>query len=99
MTHPNEHEDLDALLKSQGWLRFAQHAESEWIAKLEDKLKMAVSDTDDAQALAKLRQVMVAKDAIQRLLRWPHDRLAQIQQASENRERAEAIPLSRRGRL
>lgn len=99
MNQPNEFEDLQALLQSPGWLRFARHAETEWGEKLQDKLTRAVGDTDDAQALAKLRQVMVAKTAIETLLRWPKERLSQLEQASNTREREQTVTLSRRGSL
>ena len=97
MTDPRESEDLDALLRSAGWLRFAEHARIEWGEKIQSLLKRAASDTDDVQALHKLRQVMVAKDAIDTLIAWPKDRLNTLKAKAQNAELASSVPLSRRG--
>jgi hypothetical protein len=95
----SETEDLDALLRSPGWLRFSRHAEVEWHEKFADKVKSAIGDTDDAAALAKLRQVTVAKDSIERLLRWPKDRLSELQRTADAHDKETRVPLSRRGSL
>lgn len=99
MSQPNEYEDLEALLQSPGWLRFARHAEQEWQEQFSEKVRAAVGDTNDLQALAKLRQVTVAQQAVLTILRWPKERLSQIEQARVTRARGETTPLSRRGSL
>lgn len=96
---PSEQEDLDALLKAPGWLRFANHAEQEWTQRIEQLMGTAVNDTDDKLALDKMRQVIAAKKAIVQLMRWPHDRLAELGRAADSRAKETAEPLSRRGPL
>jgi hypothetical protein len=95
----SELEDLDALLKAPGWLRFCHHAEHEWSGRIEQLMATAVNDTDDKLALDKMRQVIAAKQAIVQLMRWPHDRLAELGRVAENHHKESHVPLSRRGTL
>lgn len=94
-----ELEDLDQFIHSQGWLRFQQHASKEWGDRFQSLIKTAISDRDDEMALRKLQQVLVAKEAIEQLLQWPTERLAELGRAEESRKTAEHVPLSRRGSL
>jgi len=96
---PTEKEDLDQFVRSQGWLRFKQYAEKEWGDRFAQHVRTAVHDPDDVLALRKLQQVVVAKDAIEGLLKWPAERLAQLDSAEHSRLLDEHIPLSRRGTL
>ena len=92
-----EHEDLDQFIRSQGWLRFTQHAEKEWGQRFQDLIKVAISDRDDDMALRRLQQVLVAKEAVEQLLKWPTERLAELDRATETHLKAQQ--LSRRGSL
>lgn len=94
-----EHEDLDQLLHSQGWLRFQQFAAKEWGDQLEQQLRQAAAEREDTMAANKIRQILVAKAAVERLVKWPADRLAELDRAEQSRLTGEHIPLSRRGTL
>lgn len=94
-----ETEDLDQFIHSQGWLRFCQYAEQEWTERFQRHVRIAVSDRDDVLAMRKLQQVLVAKEAIELLLKWPAERLAELARAEVSRLTAEDVPLSRRGPL
>lgn len=92
-----EKEDLDQFVRTQGWLRFCQYAEREWTERFSDHVRQAINDPNDVSALRKLQQVQVAKDAITALLKWPFERLQQLERAEQGR--AGDLPLSRRGSL
>ena len=94
-----ETEDLDQLVHSQGWLRLKSFAADEWTARLESHLLQAAGEREDAMAANKIRQVLVAKAAVERLLKWPTERLAELERAKQSRLTAECLPLSRRGTL
>lgn len=94
-----EKEDLDQLVRSQGWLRFARHVEQDWDTRFQTLIKQAVTGPDDQLNIRKLQQVMVAKDAVQQLVQWPTERLAELERAEHSRLTAETVPLSRRGTL
>ena len=94
-----EQEDLDQFVRSQGWLRFKQHADTEWGQRFQDLIKVAVSDRDDNMAMRRLQQVLVAKEAVEKLIQWPTERLAELERAEQIRLTAEHVPLSRRGSL
>lgn len=94
-----ETEDLDQFIHSQGWLRFCQYAEQEWNGRFQRHVRTAVNDQDDTLAMRKLQQVLVAKEAVEQLLKWPTERLAELERAEVSRLTAENVPLSRRGSL
>lgn len=71
----DERDDFDNLLKSPGWLRLKMYAEEQWTGRLTQYLAQATGDRDDAIALQRLRQVIAAKEAVERLLAWPSERL------------------------
>ncbi len=71
----NERDDLRNLLTSPGWLRFHEYAMKQWTDEIAHHLRTAVNDTNDAHALQKMRQLLVAKEAIERLLAWPEERI------------------------
>lgn len=91
-----EVEDLDALVKSPGFRRLAQWAEKEWADKFSHLVTVAVGDIDDVMALQKLRQLTVAKSAVEQLLKWPAERLNALQRGEQTRN---PDLLSRRGPL
>lgn len=94
-----EKEDLDQFVRSNGWLRFKQFAEREWQDQFAKHVRVAVNDADDVAALRKLQQVMVARDAVERLLRWPTERLSEIERTERGHVDPNNLPLSRRGPL
>lgn len=95
----SEQEDLDQLVRSQGWLRFKQFVSKEWGDQLEQHLLAAANDREDSIALQKIRQVLAAKREIDRMVLWPTERLSTLELAKQSRETAQSVPLSRRGTL
>lgn len=79
-----EREDLDALLQSAGWQWFLRYVAREWGADdgggamYHGAVTAAAKEDDDPRALAKLRQIVVAQREIQKLIRWPSQRLAEV---------------------
>ena len=71
----NEATDYEQLLKHPGWLRLIQHAKEDWAAQVDGGVAAAANERDDVMALNKLRQVIAAKLAVERLLSWPHERM------------------------
>ena len=100
----SEQEDLDALVTSGGWVLFCQHVQQEWGttegggAVFLAAVKAAASVTSDAEATAKLRQIVVAQREIHKLLAWSAERLAYLKQTALSAE-SDGVPLSRRGIL
>lgn len=90
-----EAEDLTNLVKHPGWLRVQQAAKADWDAQLGSHVTAAANERDDAMALNKLRQILAAKTAVERLLLWPEDRLRKLLQP----QHANEPTLSRRGGL
>lgn len=78
-----EKDDFENLVKSPGWLRLRAHAKQQWTDDLATQMRAAVGTADDVLALQKMRQVIVAKDAIERLLQWPDDQLKKWAVAAE----------------
>ena len=92
--------DLEQLVGSPGWQRVVRFVREEWDSGLETHLGQAANDRDDLMALQKLRQVLAAKRAVERMIAWPTERLATLQretQAAHERE-SDRHP-SRRGSL
>ena len=79
MTVAEEIADLTALVTSPGWRALEQFAGQEFTTKINTHLESAANDTDDLMALQKLRQVMAARRAVERVLQWPHERIAALQ--------------------
>ena len=78
----SEKEDLENLLKHPGWLRLKAYATKHWQDEITSHLRAAVNDNNDLAALAKMRQIIVAKDAVERLMAWPDERLANMRAAN-----------------
>lgn len=93
--------DLEGLLSHAGWLRFANYARQEWRERLDDKVRSAANNTDDTTALHQIRQILVARDAIERLLAWPQEQLTRLttEETKEKARTTEGAPMSRRGGL
>ena len=91
----SEREDLEGLLLHPGYLRFAAYARKHWGDEITALLRTAVNDTNDANALQKMRQIIVAKDAIDRLLAWPEERIAAL--IAQKQTAATSTTMSRGG--
>lgn len=94
MSDDAERADWLDLVQSPGWDRLVQRAKAEWdgpaFVGLVDSL---VDKPDDATALSKLRQMMAAKRAVERLINFPRERLGYLDRTDTPRE------ASRRGSL
>lgn len=95
----SEREDLDQLIRSNGWLHFQEYVRREWSVRLEQLLLQAAADREDVIALQKIRQVLAAKREVERMVKWPQERLAELTRAEQARDAAQHEPLSRRGSL
>jgi hypothetical protein len=80
-----EKEELEAFLTNPVWLRMKQYAEKTWRGELDNHVRAAANDTNDQAALQKIRQIIVAKDAVERLIQWPEERLARVRLEAEPR--------------
>jgi hypothetical protein len=87
-------DELDALTKNPGWLRFKAWAEAEYGPSI---LARAADEPNELDALSKLRQARAIRGAMETLLSWPERELARMTQ----QEARYAVPgnLSRRGGL
>lgn len=95
-----EKEALENLLKSDGWLLITKWADDEWTAQLNLHLRSAANDTNDLMALQKIRQVIAAKEAVQRFIARPSERLQQLTHAGQAHVAEDPYAhLSRRGTL
>lgn len=101
----DEREDLDALINSAGWQRFAKMVAEQWGSTEGGGVRFvtqmtAVAKSDDATALPMMRQIIAAQRELQAVLRWPEERLA-ILKRTEVMPDSDAAPLtqSRRGGL
>jgi hypothetical protein len=96
----NEREELEALTRSEGWKMFQSYVESEWGPggrAFIDAVTKAADNKADADATAFLRQIIVAQKQIQRLVKWPEERLGALKQPEL--VAAGPVDYSRRGRL
>lgn len=96
-----EYEDLDALIQSAGWGRFKAHVAQQWGTpetgggvRFQQAVSQAAAEQADADATAKLRQIVVAQKLIQGLILEFEARRERLKPIEE-REHA----LSRRGGL
>lgn len=99
MSDDREYEDLEALLKAPGWLRYKHALEKQWRDEYDAYVNKAAADADDAMAMSKLRQIIAARKAILAALEYPAERLRSIEAAAKTRALDTTIPLSRRGSL
>lgn len=97
-----EYEALDALLRSEGWLRFKAHVAQQWGtphdgggARFQAAVSQAASEQVDADATAKLRQVVVAQKQIQGLIAEFEGRIERVRPLEQRPE----LVGSRRGSL
>jgi len=86
------------LLDSPGWAQLKAHAEAEWSGPTFARLVESMADRpDDAAALSKLRQVLAAKRAVEKLLAVPEEQIARIDRMALVEQGHEVGP--RRGAL
>lgn len=84
----SELEALQALVYSDGWKLFARMVGQQWgdSEGNGERFLQAVSGASkagDADAIAQLRQIVVAQREMQTVMQWPANRLKQLQQASQ----------------
>ena len=100
----DEQEDLDQLINSAGWQRFQKMVEQLWGtaegggARFVTAMTNVAKSTDDAIAMAQMRQIIAAQREIQDVMRWPVVRLEHLKRAAPPAD-SDAMPLSRRGGL
>jgi hypothetical protein len=99
---PTEYEDLDALLTSAGWTRFKSYIAEQWGTpqagggiRFQQAVNQASRNETDANALAQLRQVVVAQREIQGLIIAFEGQRERVKPLEPRQEMA----LSRRGGL
>lgn len=85
--------ELSQLTKHPGYLRFVAFAQKEWTEQISQHLETSVNDPNDVMAVNKMRQVIAAKKAVDRLLAWPGERIAQLE-----RHKAAGIPTGSQNR-
>ena len=102
----SEREDLDQLVRSDGWRRFLEHVEHEWGTRekgggvrFAQATYTAASDTSEADALSKLRQICVAQREIHTLIAWVDGRLKDATKADQELVAVGPRDYSRRGGL
>jgi len=84
------------LRDSPGWVRLVSHAKEEWHGPTFSHLVEQLADKpNDVEALNKLRQVIAAKKAVERLLQVPDEQLAKL----ERQKQADQAVMGRRGAL
>jgi hypothetical protein len=89
--------DLESLLAHPGWMWVVQSERSHWQGQMERYLKQASGERDEAMALNKLRQVLAAKDAVERVLNRPEEELRML--TAQHLKNSQPPNLSRRGPL
>lgn len=97
MSDDREKEDLDALTKAPGWLRFVNEMRSQWVGRYDDYVTAAVNGNKDA--VTELLKLTAARTAVMAALRYPEERLRQLEDAAKSRTLDLQPPLSRRGTL
>lgn len=78
-----EHDDLDALISSPGWLRLKAYAQAEYGPQILGRVAL---EEDDGRALLKLRQAKAIHEAINVLLEYPLRRMRELKPPAETRQ-------------
>jgi len=71
-------DDLESLIKSPGWHWLEQQVKAYWANQLDNHVASAANETDDAIALAKLRQVVASHKAVRQVMTWPQEELKRL---------------------
>jgi hypothetical protein len=74
-----ELEDWKDLVTSRGWGRFMSYVAEELQTQLNQHIEKVANETDDAMALAKMRQVIAAKRATEQMIAYPASRIRQLE--------------------
>lgn len=85
MTDQNEKSDLEQLLSSAGWLRVLERARVDWRDGYPAKIKQAIFDAkaNRENIESAVASIEAASDAINQLLSWPKERLAQLERGKD----------------
>lgn len=73
-----ELEDWEGLVKAPGFLRLQAFATAEFAQQMDGHLEAAAGQTDDLLALQRLRQVIAAKRAVERVMTYPKERISTL---------------------
>src|SRR3990167_7332879 len=97
-------EAIEDLVASPGWAMLEAEARAQWEGRKAAGLRSALNDTNDLAALAKLRQIEAASEAVAWVLRLPHEALRHLRDAAPGTNRRPPLPSalatqSRRGGL
>jgi len=74
-----EREDLKDLLKHPGWLRLVTAEKAWWDENLGAQLAVCANDANDVAALNKMRQLVAAKQAVDRFIARPSEMLKRLE--------------------
>lgn len=83
MSDDKELEDLDALTKAPGWLRYRNALMQEWTGKYDDYVTLALNGKGDA--LNELIRLAAGRTAVLAALSYPETRIRQLQEAGKQR--------------
>ncbi len=75
MTEDQARRDLEDLLNHPGWQRVVQVELAWWQESLGAQLAACANDGDDVRALNKMRQLVAAKQAVERFIARPKELL------------------------
>jgi len=70
-----ELEDFQNLVTHPGWLRLVHSNKEYWQEQLGTHLAACANERDDVAALNKMRQVIAAKQAVERFIAQPSERI------------------------
>lgn len=71
-------EVLQALIAHPGWKLFTQQVRGEWMQRELIGRRNALNGTDDQLALAKLRQITAAQEAVEWAVEWPSNEIERL---------------------
>ena len=81
---------LESLIVSHGWGYLAKGARLEWAERERRGVKSVIGkDSDDA--IEKLRQIVAAREAIEWVLEWPNEQIAQLRRQEAQPEAASPV--------
>lgn len=98
MSDDKEREDLDALTKAPGWLRYQNEMRRQWEGRFDEYVSAAVLNRN-ADALTELLKLSAARTAVMAAIRYPEERIRQLDEMARQRTLDMHQPLSRRGTL
>ena len=87
-------EHLQDLLTHPGWIWLVEQELGHWQKEMSTYITQAVGEVNGELALQKLRQIVAAKQAVERVFARPHETLRTLTQPA-----VEPRPFSRRGHL